>query len=84
MRAYTEKEQKEPKLAKVFCNQCGKELLVEDGILKEGCFSVDYAFDYFSNKDGYIYSFDLCETCFDNWIGGFKNPADITEIKEFL
>ena len=84
MRAYIEKEQKEPELTKVFCNQCGKELLVEEGILKEGCFSVDYAFDYFSNKDGYIYSFDLCEECFDQWIGGFQNPAQVTETKEFL
>ena len=68
----------------LFCNQCGKELLVQDGILKEGCFRVDYPFDYFSNKDGYIYSFDLCEVCFDKWLNGFKKPAQITETKEFL
>ena len=42
MRKYREKELKETELNQVFCNQCGKELLVEDGILKEGCFSVDY------------------------------------------
>ena len=59
MRKYREKEQLELQLAKVVCNQCGKELIVEEGIIKEGCFSVDYQFDYFSNKDGYIYSFDL-------------------------
>lgn len=84
MREYIEKETQEPQLAKVHCNQCGKELMVSDGILKEGCFSVDYAFDYFSNKDGYIYSFDLCEECFDAWVKGFQNPARITETKEFL
>ncbi len=84
MRAYKEKELKELELNRVFCNQCGKELLVEEGILKEGCFSADYAFDYFSNKDGYIYSFDLCEECFDKLIAGFENPAQITETKEFL
>ena len=84
MRVYKEKELKENEVEKVFCNQCGKELLVEEGILKEGCFSVDYTFDYFSNKDGYIYSFDLCETCFDQMISKFKSPVQITETKEFL
>ena len=84
MRVYKEKEIQEQELTKVSCNQCGKELLVEDGILKEGCFSVDYTFDYFSDKDGYIYSFDLCEKCFDKMIGSFKIPAEITETKEFL
>ena len=37
MRVYKEKEVKETGVEKVFCNQCGKELLVEEGILKEGC-----------------------------------------------
>ena len=71
-------------LAKVFCNQCGKELVVQDGILKEGCFSVDYPFDYFSNKDGYIYNLDLCEECFDKWNSQFTIPVQIEETKEFL
>ena len=84
MREYKEKEQKELELANVVCNQCGKELLIEDGILKEGCFSIDYQFDYFSDKDGYIYSFDLCEECLDKWIQNFKIPVHIQETKEFL
>ena len=84
MREYKEKEQMELQLTRLFCNQCGRELVVEDGIVKEGCFSVDYQFDYFSNKDGYIYSFDLCEDCFDKWIKGFQNPVNVMETKEFL
>ena len=52
MRAYKEKEFKELELSKVYCNQCGKELLVEEGILKEGCFSVDYEFDPEDVKEG--------------------------------
>lgn len=84
MREYIDREQMEPQLTKVFCNQCGKELVVEDGIVKEGCFSVNYEFDYFSNKDGYIYSLDLCEECFDKWIHKFQNPVAIIETKEFL
>ena len=84
MRVYKEKELKENEVEKVFCNQCGKELLLEEGILKEGCFHVEHAFDYFSNKDGCIYSLDLCEECFERWIRGFKHPVQISETKEFL
>lgn len=84
MREYKDREQMESRLTKVFCNQCGKELIVEDGIIKEGCFGINYEFDYFSNKDGYIYSLDLCEECFDKWTEGFRKPIEIVEIKEFL
>lgn len=84
MRIYKNKDTQEEVLNQVICNQCGKRLEVEEGILKEGCFSVDYTFDYFSEKDGYIYSLDLCESCFDSWIEGFKEPVRIREMKEFL
>ena len=84
MRIFKEKETWESELEQVVCNQCGKRLKVEDGILKEGCFSAEYVFDYFSEKDGFIYSLDLCEECFDLWIKGFKEPAQITETREFL
>lgn len=84
MRIFKEKETWESELGQVVCNQCGKRLKVEDGILKEGCFSAEYVFDYFSEKDGYIYSLDLCEECFDLWIKGFKEPVQITETREFL
>ena len=84
MRVYADKEILEPELEQVICNQCGKTMLVQDGIVKEGCFSVRYKFDYFSNKDGYIYNLDLCEECFDNLIKSFKEPVDIKETKEFL
>ena len=84
MRIYIKKEKQELQLQSVICNQCEKELVVEDGIVKEGCFHTEYEFDYFSHKDGYIYSFDLCEHCFDEWIKGFQNPVRVTETKEFL
>lgn len=68
----------------VICNQCGKNMKTEEGILKEGCFHVDYSFDYFSNKDGYKFSFDLCEECFDHLVAGFTHPVEISEVKEYL
>ncbi len=84
MRVYTNTEVLEEKLEQVTCNQCGRQLQMKDGIVREGCFSVHYKFDYFSNKDGYIYSFDLCEACFDKLVNGFQNPVRIMETKEFL
>ncbi len=84
MRKYEKTVREEETLREVICNQCGKKLKVEDGIVKEGCFQVEYAFDYFSEKDGYIYSFDLCERCFDLWIKEFQYPVRIREVKEFM
>ncbi len=69
------KEQKE--LKKMVCNCCGKELIVKGGIVREGVFSAEYSWGYFSEKDGETHSFDLCEECYDKWIGGFKIPVEI-------
>ena len=84
MRVFEKIKIDEEVIVEVICNQCGKKMGVEEGILKEGCFHADYSFDYFSNKDGYKFSFDLCEECFDHWITGFKHPAEICEVKEYL
>ena len=69
------KEQKE--LKKMVCNCCGKELMVKGGIVREGVFSAEYSWGYFSEKEGETHSFDLCEECYDKWIGGFKIPVEI-------
>ena len=69
------KEQKE--LKKMVCNCCGKELMVKGGIVREGVFSAEYSWGYFSEKDGETHSFDLCEECYVKWIGGFKIPVEI-------
>ncbi len=71
-------------LEKVICNCCGKELKVEGGILREGCFAGDQAFGYFSEKDGDRYRFDLCEACFDKLIGKFKLPVEVAQERELL
>lgn len=55
MRGYSDKKE----LVSVICNKCKKELHVENGILKEGCFNGNIKFGYFSNKDGKKHSFDL-------------------------
>ncbi|MBQ8189673.1 MAG: hypothetical protein IJZ44_07845 [Lachnospiraceae bacterium] len=79
MRVYNEKQ-----LTKVFCNRCGKELAVENGILKEGCYHGKQRFDYFSEKDGVIHEFELCEACYDMLIESFRLPVSQREETEFV
>ncbi len=80
MREYIE----DRKLTKVVCNACGKNLLVENGILKEECIHVDHDFGFFGSKDGESDSFDLCEACYEKMIAGFFVPVERRERKELL
>lgn len=82
MRIYSDKNKNE--LTAVVCNQCKKELKVENGIIKEGCFCVDIRFGYFSRKDGSRHSFDLCEECYDKLIKGFAVPVEEEEVTELI
>lgn len=75
---------KENQLVQVFCNKCGKEMPVENGILKEGCFHGKQRFDYFSEKDGMVHEFELCEACYDKLIEAFRLPVSQKEETEFL
>ena len=60
-------------LESVWCNWCGKRLIVKDGILREGSAHFELTWDYFSEKDGEVHSFDLCESCYDELTNQFKN-----------
>lgn len=82
MRIYLDDNKKE--LAAVICNKCKRELAVEDGILKEGCFCGNSRFGYFSNKDGKKHSFDLCEECYDKMIKSFAIPVEEEEVSELM
>ncbi len=82
MRKYIDKEQTE--LLEVTCNQCGRQLQVENGIIKEGCFHTKFAFGYFGHKDGELHSFDLCEACYNQMVDEFKIPITIEETTEFV
>ena len=82
MRKYN--SENEPVLQEVVCNQCGKALKVENGILKEGCFHGDFAFGYFSERDGVRHKFELCETCYNKLIAGFQIPVEETQEQELL
>ena len=78
------RETEESKLEKVVCNKCGRSLKVENGRLKEGCFSATAAFGYFSRKDGSVHRFDLCEDCYDEMIAQFTVPVEEEEASELL
>ena len=80
MRQYNERNQ----LETVICNQCKKQLKVENGILKEGHFEGKQTFGYFSGKDGMTHKFDLCEACYDKVIARLLIPVEEIEEKEIL
>lgn len=66
-------------ISKMICNQCGKEIPVMNGQPREGVFSADVTWGYFSEKDGERHSFELCEECYDALLKGFRIPADIED-----
>ena len=82
MRVYTDK--KETELEQVVCNCCRKNLLVENGILKEECIHIEHDFGFFGNKDGQSQRFDLCEDCYRKITEKFLIPAEEWERKELL
>lgn len=82
MRKYTKIEDNQ--LLEVRCNQCGRLLQIENGMLKEGCFHGENIFGYFSTKDGTRHSFDLCEACYDSMISKFEIPVEESEANEYL
>lgn len=71
-------------LETVICNGCGKKMIVEKGILREGAFPVHHAWDFFSEKDGETHRWDLCEECYDNLISQFLIEPEVEEQVEFI
>lgn len=69
---------------KIFCNQCGKELQQQEDMVREGYFSADVVFGYFSNKDGLRHRWDLCEHCYDALTHGFRIPVEESEESELV
>lgn len=68
----------------VICNCCGKKLIVKDGIVREGVMMVDHVWDFFSEKDGEVHHWDMCEACYDQMICEFQVKPDMEEQVEFI
>lgn len=71
-------------LETMLCNGCGRKIAVKEGIVREGTISVDHIWDFFSEKDGEIHHFDLCEECYDEIVLQFRIPVDVEEQIELL
>ena len=75
---------KDGRLENVICNRCGKKLAVKHGIVREGVFTSDHTWDFFSEKDGEVHHFDLCEECYDEVTAEFRVQVDVEDEIELL
>lgn len=82
MRKYVNKRTE--KLKVIYCNLCGKEINMENGIITEGVFTANQKWGYFSGKDGQADSFDLCEECYNSITEKFAIPVESSAIKELI
>lgn len=82
MRKYTSGIEK--KIEVVKCNKCGREIKKENDMLLEGVCQLEINWGYFSDKDGEVHSFDLCEPCYDEWVKTFAIPLAVKNENELL
>jgi ribosomal-protein-alanine N-acetyltransferase len=68
----------------VICNMCGRKLTVKGSIVEEGVIEIAADWGYFSQKDGEIHRFDICEDCYDKLSKKFKVPVDIVRKTEMI
>lgn len=71
-------------LQNIICNGCGRKLEATGSVIRNDWLSVDKAWGYFSEKDGCIHSFDLCEECYDNMIHQFAVEVTQTQQNEMI
>lgn len=62
-------------MEKKICNACGN--MVTGDVL-----DIEKAWGFFSEKDGEIHRFCLCEKCYDKIIKGFAVPVSVKEQTE--
>lgn len=68
----------------LYCNSCGKELKVENGILLEDAFEAKKEWGYFSERDMEVHHFILCEDCYNKIIAQFRIPVEVKNKLEVL
>lgn len=66
----------------MYCNACGRELKMEQGLLMEDAFEAKKQWGYFSEKDTQIHSFVLCEKCYDKMVQNFVYPPEVSDVTE--
>ena len=68
-------EEKAMEHKKVYCNLCGKEMIVDQVVSKQDYVFIQKDWGYFSAKDGESHTIRICEACYDRWITSFKIPV---------
>ena len=68
----------------LYCNCCGKNFKIENGIMLEDAFEATKEWGYFSDRDMEVHHFNLCEECYDKLISQFKIPVEIKKKIEVL
>ncbi|MGB8452443.1 MAG: hypothetical protein WCD89_08930 [Anaerocolumna sp.] len=68
----------------IYCNMCGKKIVMEQGIMKEDVFEAAKEWGYFSKYDLEVHKFNICEECYDKLISTFKIPIEVVRKKEVL
>lgn len=69
----------------IYCNRCGRSICREEMQDKTSFLQVRKNWGYFSeNKDGKIYSVELCEACCDELAQEFVIAPRIEEATEFV
>ena len=68
----------------IYCNCCGKQIILEPKEKREDYLFVQKEWGFFSGKDGEIHIFTLCENCYDRMREQFSIPVDIRVQTELL
>lgn len=79
MKQYKKIESEEQVVDAVYCNKCGKNIVIENSIIKEGVFQGVTTWGYFSDKDGEKHEFDICEKCYDAFVRSFVVPLKVQD-----
>ena len=70
--------------AEVYCNCCGSKITnIEGKVTKKDYLHIEKQWGYFSERDMEGHIFNICETCYNKWIGSFTIPVDTIEINSF-
>ena len=68
----------------MYCNKCGKELKIQNGIAYEDFIHIRKEWGYFSKRDGRTQEFVLCEECVEQMETEFIFPSKWYETTEML
>ena len=68
----------------IYCNKCGKQLKICNGIVHEDFVFVKKAWGYYSKKDGTTQEFVFCEECMERLERELVLPAKQYETTEML